>query len=45
MNVIIGAGISGLSAGQALGDDFLILEKSGVAGGLSGQYRAGGYRL
>ncbi len=43
MNVIIGAGISGLSAGQALGDDFLILEKNSVPGGLSGQYRAGGF--
>ena len=43
MNVIIGAGISGLSAGQALGDDFVVLEKSAVAGGLSGQYRAGGF--
>jgi len=43
MNVVIGAGISGLSAGQALGDDCLVLEMSGVAGGLSGQYRAGGF--
>ena len=43
MNLIIGAGISGLSAGQALGDDLLLLEKNGVAGGLSGQYRAGGF--
>jgi protoporphyrinogen oxidase len=43
MNVVIGAGISGLSAGQALDGEFLILEKSGVAGGLSGQYRAGGF--
>lgn len=42
MNVIIGAGISGLSAGQALPGDFLILEKSSVPGGLSGQYCAGG---
>ncbi len=43
MNVIIGAGISGLSAGQALQGDFVILEKSAAAGGLSGQYRAGGF--
>jgi protoporphyrinogen oxidase len=43
MNVIIGAGISGLSAGQVLGDDALILEKNDRAGGLSGQYRAGGF--
>ena len=42
MNVVIGAGISGLSAGQVLGSDALILEKSGRAGGLSGQYEAGG---
>ena len=42
MNVIIGAGISGLSAGQALQGDFVILEKSSALGGLSGQYRAGG---
>ena len=43
MNIVIGAGISGLSAGQALGGEFVILEKSGRAGGLSGQYRAGGF--
>jgi protoporphyrinogen oxidase len=43
MNIVIGAGISGLSAGQALAGDFLVLEKSAVAGGLSGQYRAGGF--
>jgi protoporphyrinogen oxidase len=43
MNVIIGAGISGLSAGQELRSDFLILEKSSALGGLAGQYRAGGF--
>ncbi|MCU0235560.1 MAG: NAD(P)-binding protein [Acidobacteria bacterium] len=43
MNVVIGAGISGLSAGQLLGDDVVILEKNAVAGGLAGQYRAGGF--
>ena len=43
MNIIIGAGISGLSAGQALQGDFVILEKSCTLGGLSGQYRAGGF--
>ena len=43
MNIVIGAGISGLSAGQALDGEFVILEKSAVAGGLSGQYRAGGF--
>lgn len=42
MNVIIGAGISGLSAGQALQGDFVILEKSSALGGLSGQYRVNG---
>jgi protoporphyrinogen oxidase len=43
MNIIIGAGISGLSAGQALDGEFVVLEKSTLAGGLSGQYRAGGF--
>jgi len=43
MNLVIGAGISGLSAGQALEGEFLILEKSPTAGGLAGQYRAGGF--
>ncbi len=43
MNVVIGAGISGLSAAHALGGEFLIMEKNAAAGGLSGQYRSGGY--
>jgi protoporphyrinogen oxidase len=43
MNLVIGAGISGLSAGQALDGELVILEKSAQAGGLSGQYRAGGF--
>ncbi len=43
MNIVIGAGISGLSAGQALDGEFVILEKSETVGGLSGQYRAGGF--
>jgi protoporphyrinogen oxidase len=43
MNIIVGAGISGLSAGQALDGEFVVLEKSAVAGGLAGQYRAGGF--
>jgi protoporphyrinogen oxidase len=43
MNIVIGAGISGLSAGQALSGEFVILEKTSMAGGLSGQYRAGGF--
>jgi len=42
-NIVIGAGISGLSVGQALAGEFLVLEKESVAGGLSGQYRAGGF--
>jgi protoporphyrinogen oxidase len=43
MNIVIGAGISGLSAGQALAGEFVVLEKNSVAGGLSGQYLAGGF--
>lgn len=43
MNVVIGAGISGLSAGQALHGDLVILEKGAAPGGLAGQYRAGGF--
>lgn len=43
MNLVIGAGISGLSAGQALDREFVVLEKNAEAGGLSGQYRAGGF--
>lgn len=43
MNIVIGAGISGLSAGQALDGELLILEKSALPGGLAGQYRANGY--
>jgi protoporphyrinogen oxidase len=43
MNVIIGAGISGLSAGHFLDGDCLILEKADVAGGLSGQYTVDGF--
>ena len=30
MNIVIGAGISGLSAGQALDGEFVILEKNAV---------------
>jgi protoporphyrinogen oxidase len=43
MNIVIGAGISGLSVGQALAGEFVVLEKSDCAGGLSGPYRAGGF--
>jgi protoporphyrinogen oxidase len=43
MNIVIGAGISGLSVGQALDGEFVVLEKSAVAGGLSGQYQVGGH--
>jgi protoporphyrinogen oxidase len=41
--VIIGAGISGVSAARDLKKEFLILEKEGVIGGLSSQYPSGGY--
>jgi protoporphyrinogen oxidase len=43
MNVIIGAGISGLSAGHFLKGEYLILEKTSSPGGLSGQYQANGF--
>jgi protoporphyrinogen oxidase len=43
MNIVIGAGISGLSAGQALSGESLILEKNSRPGGLCGQYRAGDF--
>ena len=43
MNIIIGAGISGLSAGHILDGEYLILEKTGGPGGLSGQYQANGF--
>jgi protoporphyrinogen oxidase len=43
MNVIIGAGISGLSAGHILNGEYLILEKTSGPGGLSGQYQANGF--
>lgn len=46
MIVIIGAGISGLSAARALkerGEKFILLEKEDHVGGLSTQYQDGGY--
>ncbi|MEI6614287.1 MAG: NAD(P)-binding protein [Chrysiogenales bacterium] len=43
MNIIIGAGISGLSAGHILKGESLILEKTNGPGGLSGQYQANGF--
>jgi len=43
MNIVIGAGISGLSAGQALEGELLVLERNAWPGGLSGQYRANGF--
>lgn len=43
MNVVIGAGITGLSAAQALRGEFVVLERQARAGGLAGQYRAGGF--
>lgn len=43
MNIVIGAGISGLSAGHILNGEYLILEKTNDLGGLSGQYQANGF--
>ena len=43
MILIIGAGISGISAAKNLKRDFLILEKKGDIGGLSTQYKSGKY--
>jgi protoporphyrinogen oxidase len=43
MIVIIGAGISGLTAANNLEKDFIILEKENYIGGLSTQYPANGY--
>ena len=43
MNIVIGAGISGLSAAQALDGKLLILEKNASPGGLSGQYQTHGF--
>ncbi|MBU2567365.1 MAG: NAD(P)-binding protein [Elusimicrobia bacterium] len=42
-NIIIGAGITGLSAAYHMADDCIILEKEGSAGGLCRSVRAGGY--
>lgn len=43
MILIIGAGISGLTLGRQLRDDFLIFEKNAVPGGLSTLYPSGKY--
>jgi protoporphyrinogen oxidase len=43
MNVIIGAGISGLSVANNLNQEFIILEKADRCGGLSSQYQENGY--
>lgn len=43
MILIIGAGISGISAARELKNDFLILEKENYVGGLSTRYQANGY--
>ncbi len=43
MIVIIGAGISGLTAAKKLEKDYIILEKENYLGGLSTQYPANGY--
>jgi UDP-galactopyranose mutase len=43
MNIIIGAGLSGLSAAYHLGKDYVVLERDGVVGGLSRSIMAKGY--
>jgi protoporphyrinogen oxidase len=43
MIVIIGAGISGLTAARYLEQDFTLLEKENYIGGLATQYQANGY--
>lgn len=43
MIVIIGAGISGLTAARFLQEDFVLLEKENYIGGLATQYKAGDY--
>lgn len=43
MNIIIGAGMSGLTAARYLEGDFLVLEKEMSPGGLGTQYKAGDY--
>ncbi len=43
MIVIIGAGVSGLTAARHLEQDFVILEKEKNIGGLATQYQANGY--
>ncbi len=43
MILIIGAGISGLGTALSLKEDFLVLEKSQVAGGLAGEYTSGSW--
>ncbi|MEN8152384.1 MAG: NAD(P)-binding protein [Acidobacteriota bacterium] len=45
MVLIIGAGISGLSAANTLEKEFLVFEKEGHTGGLSTQYISGGHRF
>lgn len=43
MQIIIGAGISGLSAAQNLNGKFIVLEKNSFCGGLSTQYKSKDY--
>lgn len=45
MVLVIGAGISGLSAANSLEKEFLVFEKEDHIGGLSTQYTSGGYRF
>ena len=42
-SVVIGAGISGVTVAKNLAHDCVVLEAGGVAGGLSTQYRSGGF--
>ncbi len=43
MNIIIGAGLSGLSAAYHLGKDYIVLERDGEVGGLSRSITTKGY--
>lgn len=45
MIVIIGAGLSGITAARLLKKPFVVLEKETVPGGLAAEYTAGGHRF